>query len=160
MGAGINTGLGYLGEMGSTARHSYDVLGDSVSTAARIESKCKEYGCLLLVGGDTVQHCKKDFFFLKVDDLAVKGKTVGIEIYTVLDLNKDKYIKPADMHEAMHSNYQKQNFDKAIKICNDLMDCFEGQMKGYYGMWIESCEYMKTQDLPKDWNGVFIATTK
>jgi adenylate cyclase len=54
MGAGINTGLGYIGEMGSTARHSYDVLGDAVSTAARIESKCKEYGCLLLVGGATV----------------------------------------------------------------------------------------------------------
>lgn len=50
MGAGINSGLGYLGEMGSTSRHSYDVLGDAVSTAARIESKCKEYGCLLLVG--------------------------------------------------------------------------------------------------------------
>jgi adenylate cyclase len=39
MGAGINTGLGYLGEMGSTMRHSYDVLGDAVSTAARIESQ-------------------------------------------------------------------------------------------------------------------------
>ena len=161
MGAGINTGLGYLGEMGSTARHSYDVLGDSVSTAARIESKCKEYGCLLLVGEETVKRCSpNDFFFLKVDDLAVKGKTVGIGIHTVLDLDKNKYIKPAEMHEAMHSNYQKQNFDKAIKICNDLMDCFEGQMKGYYKMWIERCEYMKTQDLPKDWNGVFIATTK
>jgi len=161
MGAGINTGLGYLGEMGSTARHSYDVLGDSVSTAARIESKCKEYGCLLLVGEETVKRCSpNDFFFLKVDDLAVKGKTVGIGIHTVLDLDKNKYIKPAEMHEAMHSNYQKQNFDKAIKICNDLMDCFEGQMQGYYKMWIERCEYMKTQDLPKDWNGVFIATTK
>jgi len=40
------------------------------------------------------------------------------------------------------------------------MECFEGQMKGYYTMWIERCEYMKTQKLPKDWNGVFIATTK
>ena len=161
MGAGINSGLGYVGEMGSTSRHSYDILGDAVSTAARIESKCKEYGCLLLVGEETVNRCNpEEFFFLKVDDLAVKGKSVGIGIYTVLDLNKDKYIKPAEMHEAMHSNYQKQNFDKAIKICNDLMDCFEGQMKGYYDMWIERCEYMKTQDLPKDWNGVFIATTK
>ena len=160
MGAGINSGLGYLGEMGSTSRHSYDVLGDAVSTAARIESKCKEYGCLLLVGGDTVKHCRDDFFFLKVDDLAVKGKTVGIEIYTVLDLDKNKYIKPTEMHEAMHLNYRKQNFDKAIKICNDLMECFEGQMAGYYKMWIERCEYMKTQTLPKDWNGVFIATTK
>ena len=31
MGAGINSGLGYLGEMGSTERRPYDVLGDSVS---------------------------------------------------------------------------------------------------------------------------------
>ena len=161
MGAGINSGLGYVGEMGSSSRHSYDILGDAVSTAARIESKCKEYGCLLLVGEETVDRCSpNDFFFLKVDDLAVKGKTVGVGIHTVLDLKKDKYIKPAEMHEAMHMNYRKQNFDKSIKICNDLMDCFEGQMKGYYNMWIERCEYMKTQDLPKDWNGVFIAITK
>ena len=161
MGAGINSGLGYVGEMGSTSRHSYDILGDAVSTAARIESKCKEYGCLLLLGEETVRRCNpEEFLFLKVDDLAVKGKSVGVGIYTVLDLVKDKYNKPAEMHKAMYSNYQKQNFDKAIKICNDLMDCFEGQMQGYYNMWIERCEYMKTQDLPKDWNGVFIATTK
>ena len=161
MGAGINSGLGYIGEMGSTSRHSYDILGDAVSTAARIESKCKEYGCLLLVGEETVGRCNpEEFLFLKVDDLAVKGKTVGVGIHTVLDLNKDKYLKPIEMHEAMYMNYQKQNFDKAIKICNDLMECFEGQMKGYYTMWIERCEYMKTQKLPKDWNGVFVATTK
>ena len=161
MGAGINSGLGYVGEMGSSSRHSYDILGDAVSTAARIESKCKEYGCLLLVGEETVNRCNsEEFLFLKVDDLAVKGKTVGVGIHTVLDLNKDKYLKPIEMHEAMYMNYQKQNFDKAIKICNDLMECFEGQMKGYYTMWIERCEYMKTQDLPKDWNGVFIATSK
>jgi adenylate cyclase len=65
MGAGINTGLGYIGEMGSTARHSYDILGDAVSTAARIESKCKEYGCLLLVGGATVERCKTTSSSLK-----------------------------------------------------------------------------------------------
>ena len=115
MGAGINTGLGYIGEMGSTARHSYDILGDAVSTAARIESKCKEYGCLLLVGGDTYKHTKHNFFYLKVDDLAVKGKTVGIEIYTVLDVKLDKYAGARQLHEDMHMNYRKQDFDKAIK---------------------------------------------
>ena len=160
MGAGINTGLGYLGEMGSTARHSYDVLGDAVSTAARIESKCKEYGCVLLVGGDTYKHTRNDFFYLKVDDLAVKGKTIGIEIYTVLDIELDKYPGAKQCHEDMHIHYRKQNFDKAIESCNDLMECFEGQMKGYYTMWIERCEFQKTQKLPKDWNGVFIATSK
>ena len=160
MGAGINTGLGYLGEMGSTARHSYDVLGDSVSTAARIESKCKEYGCLLLVGDATYQQTKDDFFYLKVDDLAVKGKTVGIGIWTVLDNPKPAWRTAQRHHQEMHELYQKQKFDEAIWICEKLMRHFDAKMEGYYTMWIERCEYMKTQKLPKDWNGVFIATTK
>jgi adenylate cyclase len=160
MGAGINTGLGYIGEMGSTKRHSYDVLGDAVSTAARIESKCKEYGCLLLVGGATVEQCKDDFFFLKIDDLAVKGKTVGIAIYTVLDDVRPMWKTSKKHHDQMHNLYRMQMFDEAIAQCNLIRRSFDGKMEKYYEMWIERCEYMKTQTLPKDWNGVFIATTK
>ena len=158
MGAGINTGLGYLGEMGSSKRHSYDVLGDAVSTAARIESKCKEYGCLLLVGGATVEQCGDDFFFLKIDDLAVKGKTVGIPIYTVIEHHCDKEQKA--QHDTMHELYRNQKFDDAIHQCVELKGAFGGQLDAYYDMWIERCEFQKTQDLPKDWSGVFIATTK
>jgi len=160
MGAGINTGLGYLGEMGSTQRHSYDVLGDSVSTAARIESKCKEYGCVLLVGDATYQQTKDDFFWLKIDDLAVKGKTVGIGIWTVLDNVKPAWRVAQRKHEEMHQLYKAQKFQEAIEQCNVLHSHFDDRMSGYYDMWIERCEYMMTQDLPKDWNGVFVATTK
>jgi adenylate cyclase len=160
MGAGINTGLGYIGEMGSTARHSYDVLGDAVSTAARIESKCKEYGCLLLVGGATVDRCNDDFFFLKIDDLAVKGKTVGISIYTVLDDVTDEYHTAKKIHVAMHEAYRAQKFSDAIKMCEQLKGEFDGQIDKYYDMWIERCEFQLTQDLPESWNGVFIALTK
>ena len=163
MGAGINTGLGYIGEMGSTARHSYDVLGDAVSTAARIESKCKEYGCLLLVGGATVERCANEFFFLKIDDLAVKGKTVGVAIYTVLDPDVTvaaDYLLAQETHNEMHSLYRQQKWDAAIALCEELKDEFDGHMKKYYDMWIERCEFQKTQILPADWNGVFIALTK
>ena len=165
MGAGINTGLGYLGEMGSTERHSYDVLGDAVSTAARIESKCKEYGCLLLVGENTYDATKDDFMYLKVDELAVKGKSVGIRIYTVLSdidhaWNNTNWPAMGQQHEKMHECYKAQMFNEAIRMCNDLKYEFDGKMEKYYDMWIERCEYMKTQDLPQDWNGVFIATTK
>jgi adenylate cyclase len=163
MGAGINTGLGYIGEMGSTSRHSYDVLGDAVSTAARIESKCKEYGCLLLVGGATVDRCRDDFFFLKIDDLAVKGKSVGVEIYTVLDPDVTvaaDWLLAQETHDQMHTCYRQQKWDEAIALCEELKEEFDGQMEKYYDMWIERCEFQKTQKLPKDWNGVFIATSK
>ena len=160
MGAGINTGLGYLGEMGSTRRHSYDVLGDSVSTAARIESKCKEYGCVLLVGENTYKETKDDFFYLKIDDLAVKGKSVGISIYTVLDNTTRNDLEMREVHNLMHEYYRKKEFDSAKKICQGLKGNFDGKMDGYYDMWMERCDYMRTQILPEDWNGVFIATTK
>jgi adenylate cyclase len=160
MGAGINTGLGYIGEMGSTQRHSYDVLGDAVSTTARLESQCKNYGVLLIVGPETHRRTQNDFFYLKLDDLAVKGKTVGLEIHTVLDLNAAEHADDKQTHDAMHADYRNQKFDAAIQKCKQLQDRFDGQMKKYYDMWQERCEYMKTQTLPKNWTGVFTATSK
>ena len=160
MGAGINTGLGYIGEMGSTNRHSYDVLGDAVSTTARLESSCKAYGVLLIIGPETVKRTESDFFYLKLDNLAVKGKTIGLDIYTVLDDVQPKWHDSKKMHDQMHEAYAKQDFETAIWISQKLIKHFNGKMSNYYKMWIERCEYMKTQKLPKDWNGVFIATTK
>ena len=160
MGWGCNTGLGYIGEMGSTKRHSYDVLGDAVSTAARVESKCKEYGCLCLVGEATYEATKDDFFYLKIDDLQVKGKSVGLSIYTVLDNASPGWTSAQKKHEQMHEAYKAQQFDEAIRLCKTVYTSFDHKMEKYYNMWIERCEYMKTQDLPEDWNGVFIATSK
>ena len=160
MGWGCNTGLGYIGEMGSTKRHSYDVLGDAVSTAARVESKCKEYGCLCLVGESTYEATKDDFFYLKIDDLQVKGKSVGLSIYTVLDNASPGWASAQRKHEQMHDAYKAQEFDEAIRLCKTVYTSFDHKMEKYYDMWIERCEYMKTQDLPQDWDGIFIATSK
>ena len=160
MGAGINTGLGYIGEMGSTSRHSYDILGDAVSTAARLESACKGYGVLLIVGPHTYDKTEDDFFYLKLDNLAVKGKTVGLEIYTVLDIDRNKHGVDMLNHNTMHNFYGTQHFDQAIVICEQLKGCFEGKMDEYYDIWIDRCEYMKKQDLSYDWDGIFRATSK
>ena len=166
MGAGINTGFGFIGEMGSTSRHAYDVLGDAISTTARLESQCKNYGVLLIVGPETYARTQNDFFYLKLDDLAVKGKSYGLDIYTVLRGKPIWTVPGSDweiskqLHNEMHEMYRAQNFRKASVLCEKLKGSFEGQMDGYYSMWIDRCEYMKSQKLPKDWNGVFVATTK
>ena len=160
MGWGCNTGLGYIGEMGSTKRHSYDVLGDAVSTAARVESKCKEYGCLCLVGEATYEATKDDFFYLKIDDLQVKGKSVGLSIYTVLDNPQYSWKVSQDRHEEMHNLYKQQRFEDAYRMSAALANEFDGMMSKYYDMWMDRCKYMQTQDLPADWNGVFVATSK
>jgi len=160
MGFGVNTGEGFIGEMGSSARHSYDILGDMVSTAARLEARCKAYGVLCIIGAETYNRTKDDFFYLFLDNLQPKGKSTPDFIYTALNGYTDTWRNHKSQHDAMHSLYRAQKFDEAIKICKHMHGNFDGKMDKYYDIWIERCELMKTQKLPKDWNGAFVATEK
>ena len=160
MGWGCNTGDGYIGEMGSTARHNYDILGDMVSTAARLEARCKAYGVLSIVGAETYRRTKDDFFYLFLDNLQPKGKSTPDFIYTVLDSIDTNYIIAQTEHDRMHLKYRERDFDSAILMCKSLKGEFDGQMDKYYDIWIERCEFMKQQQLPQNWNGEWIATEK
>jgi len=165
MGFGINTGEGFIGEMGSSARHSYDILGDMVSTAARLEARCKAYGVLCIIGAETYKRTSNDFFYLFLDNLQPKGKSTPDFIYTALStseymLKNTNWCVAENQHNKMHEYYKNQQFDHAIRLCNALRGEFNGKMDKYYDIWIERCELMKTQDLPKDWNGAFVATEK
>ena len=160
MGWGCNSGIGFIGEMGSTERHSYDILGDMVSTAARLEARCKAYGVLCIIGAETYNRTKDDFFYLMLDNLQPKGKTVADLIYTALRTRGVDYSKDKEQHEAMHALYKQKKFDEAAAMCKKLKGNFGGQMDKYYKMWIERCEFMKQQDLGDNWQGEFIAHEK
>ena len=160
MGWGCNTGIGFIGEMGSTERHSYDILGDMVSTAARLEARCKAYGVLCIIGAETYNRTKDDFFYLLLDNLQPKGKTVADLIYTVLRTRGEDYTMDKQAHDDMHALYRAKKFDEAAKMCIQMKGLFGGQMDKYYKIWIERCEFMKQQDLGPDWNGEFIAHEK
>jgi adenylate cyclase len=160
MGWGCNSGTGFIGEMGSTERHSYDILGDMVSTAARLEARCKAYGVLNIVGAETYNRTQDDFFYLLLDNLQPKGKTVADLIYTVLRTHGEDYSKERETHNRMHELYRQKQFDEAAILCGELKGKFGGQMDKYYKMWIERCAFMKQQDLPDTWNGEFVAHEK
>ena len=160
MGWGCNSGIGFIGEMGSTERHSYDILGDMVSTAARLEARCKAYGVLAIVGAETYNRTKDDFFYLLLDNLQPKGKTVADLIYTVLRTKGVDYTRDKIAHDVMHGLYKEKKFDEAAAMCKKLKGNFGGQMDKYYKIWIERCDFMKLQDLGDNWNGEFVAHEK
>ena len=160
MGWGCNTGIGFIGEMGSTDRHSYDILGDMVSTAARLEARCKAYGVLCIIGAETYNRTKDDFFYLCIDNLQPKGKSVADLIYTALRPNGEDWTKDLERYNEMQTLYKSKKFDEAAAMCKKLKGTFGGQMDKYYKIWIERCDFMKQQDLPDNWNGEFIAHEK
>lgn len=162
MGLGINTDTVVVGNMGSDQRFDYTCLGDGVNLASRLEGQSKPYGVKIVIGEKTAKYVKDEFFVLTLDSIAVKGKTKGVNIFTVLD-DKERngaWYTHKIHHERMIELYRAKKFDQAIKSCESLHGAFGGQMDSYYEMWIERCAQMKAIKLPKDWDGVFKATSK
>jgi adenylate cyclase len=163
-GLGINTGPTLIGNIGSKDRFGYDVLGDSVSLAARLESQTKNYGVLIIISEFTNARVGDNYFTIELDTIAVKGKSIGVTIYTVF-YNPDvtvaaDWIMAREMHDLMLAHYRKQEWDKAITICQELVGEFDGKMDEYYVLWQDRIADMRTRDLPKDWDGTYKATSK
>ena len=149
MGAGVNTGETLIGNIGAKSKFGYDVLGDSVSTAARLEGQTKSYGVLLIIGPKTAEYCKDDFPVVWLDNIAVKGKTVGLDIYTVGNTI-------AHMHEEYRKEYTRGDWKAAIKWAKMMVNNDEVTIKEYYHKMIDRME----DGLPANWDGTYHATSK
>jgi len=160
MGLGINTDTVVVGNMGSDQRFDYTCLGDGVNTAARLEGQSKNYGVKILLGPKTAEAIKDNYTILELDNIAVKGKTVGVQIYTVIDSKSATTLAAQKHHEVMHAKYRDQDFEAVMAYCKSLQSEFGGVMKDYYEMWTQRCEDLMQQDLPVNWDGVFRATSK
>ncbi len=160
MGVGINTGPTLIGNIGSKTRFGYDVLGDTVSLASRLEGQTKPYGVKIILGPITAEQVQDEYFVLELDKIAVKGKKVGVNIFTVLEGSHREYEMGRKDHKEMLDAYRNKEFEHAIFLCDTLMGEFDGQMNGYYEMWKDRCREMKLSKLPPDWDGTYVSTSK
>jgi adenylate cyclase len=160
MGLGINTATVVVGNMGSDQRFDYTCLGDGVNLASRLEGQTKPYGVKIILGPITAEQVQDEYFVLELDKIAVKGKKVGVNIFTVLDGSYKEYEIGRKDHEEMLAAYRNREFEHAIFLCDTLMGEFDGQMNSYYEMWKDRCREMKMNKLPQDWDGTYVSTSK
>ena len=147
LGAGVNTGEILVGNIGAKTKFGYDVLGDPVSVAARLESQTKSYGVLLIVGPDTVAKCKHDFDWWELDNIAVKGKEDPLRIYTPR--------KQTPQHDDFLEAYYSGKWDE-IFTGIEVFKSAAPDMSAYYDNMVSRMKEGK----PDDWDGIYRATSK
>ena len=92
MRIGICTGHMVAGFLGNSQRMKYTTIGDTVNTAARLESYGKELpamsaaegACRILLGASTVACLGDDYQLKAVGDLSLKGKAAPVSVFKVL----------------------------------------------------------------------------
>jgi len=84
MRIGVNTGDAIVGNVGSTKKRNYTVLGDAVNLASRLEGANKEFHTGILIGPKTAAQLGGALVTRPVAQLKVKGKKQAVEVYELI----------------------------------------------------------------------------
>jgi len=112
-----------------------------------LEGQSKTYGVLIVLGPETARQVKDKINVFELDCIAVKGKTIGVKIYTVA--------KESEHHRQFLESYYAGDWTEALERL-DIAKQFHEDMSEYYAN-------MKTRikaGKPKDWDGTYRAKSK
>ncbi|OIQ17026.1 MAG: hypothetical protein BM556_12480 [Bacteriovorax sp. MedPE-SWde] len=170
MRIGINSGDIVTGNMGSSSRMNYTMIGDSVNLAARLEESAKQYGIFTQVSKTTVELTGKQFLWRELDTIKVVGKSIPVTTYDLLSEKEnapDLLNKLAVLFQEGISLYKEKRWDEAITVFTETLELEHErfpQLKGVKTnpseIYIERCEAFMENPPPHDWDGTYTLTSK
>ena len=85
IGIGVHVGVAIVGSMGPPAAPIVSAIGDTINSAARLESLTKQYGCTMLVSVETLRIAGIPLPDIGVRRVEVRGRTEQLEVLPIED---------------------------------------------------------------------------
>ncbi|MFN2529008.1 MAG: CHASE2 domain-containing protein [Candidatus Baltobacteraceae bacterium] len=95
VGMGCNTGEVVMGNLGSSTRLIYTVIGDNVNTAARLYNVAK--GGETIISESTWEEVKDFVEVEELEPVTVKGKVKPLRIFNVIGMKKEPSVAPVSV---------------------------------------------------------------
>src|SRR5262249_34508278 len=126
IGVGLNTGPVNVGNMGSNKRLAWTVMGDNVNLASRLEGITKEYRGRIVISAGAYREVADKFLSRDLDTIRVKGKTLPVTIYELLDVaeNRQQYESLLTRYNHAMEAYRAQNWQEAASRLGEMLTHF------------------------------------
>jgi adenylate cyclase len=86
MRIGLNTGFATVGNMGSSERFNYTILGDAANLASRLEGANKAFGTYIMASESTWEHAGAGWPGRELARLRVVGRKAPVRVYELAGL--------------------------------------------------------------------------
>jgi adenylate cyclase len=158
---GVNSGPMVVGNMGTTRKMDYTIMGNAVNLAARLEGVNKEYNTWTLCSHFTYERVKYDVVARPLDRVRVVGIHEPVQLYNLIEekaFATNEMMEQLELFNQAMDLFNSRKWEDAEKAFAMYFEIFKDDLTAQ--VYLNRCQTYMKKPPSENWDGVYNLTNK